>query len=208
VQSASLVHSTHRPEAVHAATLPRWQSLGPLHGSPHCPERHTPPPQSASASQATHCAATQWPRLSGQSLATVQATQLPEAQCGASPEHCAFVLHVTGLSRPAVPPVEASRAAPPSDVFPPAPAISAALPPLAWLGNRSMLPVGARAQASATTSRLRIGERLEDECFGFITREPVRVICQIATRLRACFFASSAAHEGTEAIDARILRQR
>jgi hypothetical protein len=122
------------------------------------------------------------------------------------------VLQVEGSFGAVVPPVEASRSGPPLDVlplevFPLEPAISAALPPLALLGNRSIAPFGAREQAApAQSSRLRASERAEDECFGFITREPVLIICQIAARKRRPFFGSSTPHEGTKAIDARILR--
>ncbi len=205
-----------------------------MQASPHTPARHTPPPQSESAPQATHFEATQFLKLPGQSLAVVHSTHFPAAQCAATAVHCAFVVQappeapplppeappLPPVAEPELPPVAEPElpATPPPPAFrepacEPAsdPPLGSGVPPLAASlvpGNRSMAPVGALEHATeAASTRLRSSQRLEDERLGFIASKPVRVVCQITARLSNRFRTPPAAIERPEAIDARILGQ-
>jgi hypothetical protein len=193
------------------ATFPPWQSVSVVQGSPHCPPRHTPPPQFESVSQATQREATQCCKLPGQSLTVAHSTQLPATQCAAPATHIALEVQATAAPAPAAP--EEPAVAPPRPENPPKTPLSGAsvpAPPAPPAGeNRSIEPVApVEHAASARLARLRVRQRLEDDRFGFIARKPVRIVCQIAARLSNRLCPAPAAIERAEAIHARILHQR
>jgi hypothetical protein len=134
--------------------------------------------------------------------------QLPAMQCATAAEQSALVLQAGPVPAPAAPFAEPPRSELPPCTLASGPMVTTVPPPPPEPAppKRSMEPVTAFEQAAvATRTTLRISQRLEDERLGFIASKPVRVVCQITTRLSNRFLASPAPIERAEAIDASIL---